>query len=45
MLGSTVFALGAGTGPLGLLAHIEKTSGTATGRVTIDEMRVRYMQQ
>lgn len=45
MLDSTVFALGAGTGPLGLLAHIEKTSGTATGRVTIDEMRVRYMQQ
>ena len=45
VLGSTVFALGAATGPLGLLAHIEKTTGTATGRITIDEMRCRLMEQ
>ena len=44
VLPSSVFALGAGTGPLGLLAHIEKTTGTATGRITIDEMRVRLME-
>ncbi len=45
VLASTVFALGAATGPLGLLAHIEKTTGTATGRITLDEMRVRLMEQ
>lgn len=45
VLGSTVFALGAATGPLGLLAHIEKTTGTATGRITVDEMRCRLMEQ
>lgn len=33
-------------GPLGLLIHLEKTSGTATaGPVYIDEARVRYMEQ
>lgn len=45
VLGSTVFALGAATGPLGLLAHLEKTTGTTTGQFDIDEMRVRLMEQ
>lgn len=45
MLTSTVFALGAATGPLGLLAHLEKTSGTATGMFTIDRATVRLAQQ
>lgn len=45
VLGSTVFDLSHATGPIGLLAHIEKTSGTATGRITVDEMRCRLMEQ
>lgn len=46
VLGSTVFALGAGTGPIGLLAHVEKTSGTATaGPVYIDRAELRTMEQ
>lgn len=45
VLGSTVFKIDAATGPLGLLAHIEKTSGTATaGPVYVDVMRARYQQ-
>ncbi len=44
VLGSTVFALGAGTGPLGLLAHIEKTTGTTTGQFYIDAARARFME-
>ena len=43
--GST-FKLDAATGPLGLLAHLEKTTGTATaGPVFIDRMVARLMQQ
>jgi predicted RecA/RadA family phage recombinase len=45
VLASTVFNLGAAAGPLGLLAHIEKTTGTETGRFSIDTMRCRLMQQ
>jgi hypothetical protein len=44
MLGSTVFKLDAATGPLGLLAHLEKTSGTTTGQFVIDRACVRYKQ-
>ena len=37
VLPSSVFTLAAATGPVGLLAHVEKTSGTATaGPVYID---------
>jgi hypothetical protein len=37
VLPSSVFKLDAATGPIGLLAHVEKTSGTATaGPVYID---------
>lgn len=45
VLGSTVFALGAATGPLGLLAHLEKTTGTTTGQFIIDALRCRLMEQ
>lgn len=46
ILGSTVFKLDAATGPLGLLAHLEKSSSTATaGPVYIDALRARYVQE
>ena len=45
ILPSTVFVLTAATGPLGLLAHLEKTTGTATGKFTIDRATVRLAQQ
>jgi predicted RecA/RadA family phage recombinase len=45
VLASTVFALTVAAGPLGLLAHLEKTTGTETGIFAIDEMRVRLMKQ
>ncbi len=45
VLTASVFAVGGGTGPLGLLAHLEKTTGTTTGIFDIDEMRVRLMEQ
>lgn len=45
VLPSTVFTLGAGTGPLGLLAHLEKTSGTATaGPIYIDRLEARFQE-
>jgi hypothetical protein len=45
VLPSTVFTLAAATGPLGLLAHLEKTSSTATaGPVFIDRACVRYAE-
>jgi len=43
--GST-FRLDNATGPLGLLAHLEKTSGTATaGPIYIDRAEVRFSEQ
>lgn len=46
VLGSTVFTLGAATGPIGLLAHLEKVSGTATaGPVYFDRAELRTMEQ
>lgn len=46
VLGSTVFTLGAATGPIGLLAHLEKTTGTATaGPVYIDRAEARLSEQ
>ncbi len=41
MLGSTVFALGDATGPLKLLAHMEKTTGTATGVFRLAKLALR----
>lgn len=46
VLGSTVFRLDAATGPIGLLAHLEKSTGTATaGPVYIDRACLRIAQQ
>ena len=41
VLGATVFALGDATGPLKLLVHVEKTTGTATGELRISNLTVR----
>lgn len=41
MLGSTVFKLNAATGPLKLLAHLEKTSDDTTAKYNIAKLRVR----
>lgn len=46
VLPSTVFNIAAATGPLGLLAHLEKATGTATaGPIYIDALRARLGQQ
>ena len=45
VLGSTVFKLDAATGPLKLLAHLEKTSDDETARYNISDLKVRYAQQ
>lgn len=45
VLSGTTFVLTAATGPLGLLAHLEKTSGTTTGRVVIDRFTARLGKQ
>ena len=44
VLSATAFVLTAATGPLGALAHLEKTSSTATaGPVYIDRLTIRTM--
>lgn len=45
VLPATVFTLAAATGPLGLLAHLEKTNGTTTGQFVVDALRARFMEQ
>ncbi len=45
VLPSSVFTLGAATGPMGLLAHLEKTTGTTTGQFVIDRFIARYSEQ
>jgi hypothetical protein len=45
MLGSTVFKLDAATGPLKLLAHLEKTSDDTTADYRVNYLRVRTMEQ
>lgn len=45
VLGSTVFTLAAATGPLGILAHLEKISGTATAKFTVERAVVRLREQ
>lgn len=45
VLGSTVFDLSSSTGPLFLLAHVEKTSSTDTYKVAIDALRARFAEQ
>ncbi len=44
-LGSTVFKLDAATGPLFLLIHVEKTTGTDTYKIAIDELTARFAEQ
>lgn len=45
VLGATVFDLSHATGPLGLLVHLEKSTGTATaGPVYVDRAVARYSQ-
>jgi predicted RecA/RadA family phage recombinase len=45
MLGSTTFVLTAATGPLKLLAHLEKTSDDTTADYRINYLRVRTAEQ
>ncbi len=45
MLGSTVFDLSHATGPMGIIAHVEKTSSVATGQYIIDRLVARYSEQ
>jgi predicted RecA/RadA family phage recombinase len=45
VLGSTVFKLDAATGPLFLLAHVEKTSSTDTYKIAIDRLTARFAEQ
>lgn len=44
VLSGTTFNVSAAAGPWGLLAHLEKTSGTTTGRFVIDALRARLME-
>lgn len=42
---STTLNIGGATGPFGLLAHLEKTTGTTTAKFIVDALRLRTMQQ
>jgi len=43
VLPASVFKLNAATGPIKLLAHIEKTTGTATGEMRVSKLALRAM--
>lgn len=45
VIAGTAFTLGGGTGPVGLLVHLEKTSDAATGQFTVDRACARLAQQ
>jgi len=45
VLPDTVFALDAATGPLKLLAHMEKTADAATGNVTVRRLGLRLREE
>jgi len=45
VLPATVFKLDAATGPLRLLAHVEKTASTDTYEIDVEALRVRYAEQ
>lgn len=45
VLGSTVFKLNAATGPLKLLAHLEKSADDSPGTFNIDQLRVRIANE
>lgn len=44
VLGGTTFDISAATGPLKLLAHLEKTSNDTPGEVHVDSLRVRIAE-
>ena len=41
VLSGSTFALGDATGPMKLLAHVEKTTGTATGELRVSKLAIR----
>ena len=41
VLGATTFALGDATGPMKLLVHLEKTTGTASGEFRVSKLALR----
>lgn len=45
VLGSSTFTLAAATGPLFLIAHVEKASGTDTYKLALDWLRVHFAEQ
>lgn len=45
VLTSTVFDISAATGPLGLLVHLEKSTGTDVYKIVVDKLAVRLMEQ
>ncbi len=45
VLSGTTFRIDNATGPLGLLAHLEKTTGTTTAQVIVDRLTARYSEQ
>lgn len=45
VLGATTFDLSSATGPLFLLAHVEKSSSTDTYKLALDWLRARYAEQ
>ncbi len=45
VLGSTVFKLDAATGPMKLLAHLEKSADDTPGTFSIDKLRVRIANE
>lgn len=45
VLGSTTFTLSAAAGPLYLIVHVEKASGTDTYKLACDWLRARFMEQ
>ncbi len=45
VLSATVFNVNAATGPLFLLAHLEKSSSTDTYKLALDYLRVRFTEQ
>lgn len=44
VLSGSTFNMSAATGPWGLLAHLEKSSSTATGSVVVDRFNVRFTE-
>jgi hypothetical protein len=45
VLSATTFKLDAATGPLTVLAHLEKTASVATGQFIVDKLCARFNQQ